>query len=165
MLLAAAYLIEVLARIAFAAGGAHAWRTAAAALLVVVGVALVTLAGTRGGLAGVDPAPAVAGAGLGVVLVLSSALVVAGAGGARGFTALGLVGLGWWLLGAARLGPLGGYDRMGVLAGGGVLLSVVPLVDVTRDVAVTQVLVAAAVSAVAVLAWARGSAAIAAVHR
>jgi hypothetical protein len=89
------------------------------------------------------------------VLVVSAGLTAVGAGGARGFTALGLVGLGWWLLGAARLRSLGGYDRMGVLAGGGVLLSVVPLVDVTRDVAVTQVLVAAAVSAVAVLAWSR----------
>jgi len=117
----------------------------------------VRLAGTSGGLAGIDPAPVVAGAGLGVMLVVSSLLVVAGAGGARGFTALGLVGLGWWLLGAARLARPGGLDMLGIVAGGAVLLSIVPIVDFSRDVAVTQVLVAAAISALAVLAWARGA--------
>ena len=91
--------------------------------------------------------------------MVSAGLTVVGVDGARGFTALGLVGLGWWLLGASRLERPGGVDRMGVLAGGGVLLSVVPLLDFSRDVAVTQVLIAAAISAVAVLAWARTPAA------
>lgn len=151
--LAVAFQVAVLARLGFAATGVHGWRVAGSVALVAVGAALIVLAGSRRGLAGIDPAPAAAGVVLGGILVVSCTLAAAGLDGARGFSALGLVGLGWWMLGVARRRGEGQAVAAAV-AGAGALLSVLPLLDINRETVITQVLAAATVSAAALLVWA-----------